>query len=97
MAKREYTFDDVNQAVGLYNRYLYSIREVSKILKIPKSIIARWLKDPETWRTKYFIAEKEKISEHGYTRKEVRDFLEQGKKIKYITRNPITHEPEGNS
>lgn len=52
MTKREYTIKEI-RAVVAEHKAGKSIRNISEFWDIPKSVVGRWVKDPEHWKQTY--------------------------------------------
>lgn len=48
-----YTARQVETALGLSKDFGWSIRKIGRETGIPKSVIGRWVKDPQEWKEKY--------------------------------------------
>lgn len=52
---RTYTPEHVDTVLSVRKLSGASIRGISDLLSIPKSVIGRWIKDPEVWKEKYLF------------------------------------------
>lgn len=52
-----YTSRQVKSISELRELWGWSIRKIGKETKVPKSVVGRWIKDPQLWIEKYDLAE----------------------------------------
>lgn len=53
MSKKTYTSAHIDAVKGLREAFSWSIRKIAKETGTPKSVVGRWVKDPEVWKEKY--------------------------------------------